>query len=546
MSGSRGSMPRARPTAGVAPRQPVATPKQPGRSGVLGTVRSLSLVAAGVLALACASLGVAAPSAPAASLEQVGGYDDPLYVTSDPANPDRLFVVERAGRIQLTTPAGTSQFLDITGRVADGYVEQGLLSMALAPDFATSGRFYVYYTGTDSGAIHIGEFRASGDVADPSTFRNVITIPHADAPNHNGGQVQFGPDGYLYLGTGDGGGSNDDAGAGNNAQNLGGMLGKLLRIDPRQSGPNPYTVPAGNPFAGIPGVQPEIWSYGLRNPFRFSFDRATGDLVIGDVGQGTYEEIDHVTGSDPGRGVNFGWRCREGAHPNPNLSGSEACAPPGAVDPVLEYTHAGGGCAVTGGYVVRDPGLSELAGRYLYADYCLGQLRSAILGTPLASGDRAEGIHVSGVSGFGEDACGRVYVVSRSGPVSRLVDGTPTDCTGMAPPPDPDERCARMLDGSRTDDVLRGGPGGQQINGRGGDDRLSGGDGEDCLDGGAGRDRLSGGAGADNLVGGNGADRIRADDGERDTVTCGRGQDRARADRIDRVRGCERLNRPKR
>lgn len=500
----------------------------------------------GALALACACLGLAAPSAGAVSLEQVGSYDDPVYVTSDPTNPDRLFVVERAGRIRLTTPAGTSEFLDMTGRVADGYVEQGLLSLAFAPDYASSGRFYVYYTGTDSGAIHVAEFRAAGDAADPSSFRNVITIPHADAPNHNGGQVQFGPDGYLYLATGDGGGSNDDAGAGNNAQNLGRLLGKLLRIDPSPSGPDPYTVPAGNPFIGAPGVRPEIWSYGLRNPYRFSFDRATGDLVIGDVGQGSYEEIDYAVAPDGGRGVNYGWRCREGAHPNPNLSGSEACAPPGAVDPVLEYTHAGGGCAVTGGYVVRDPGLTELAGRYLYADYCAGQLRSAVLAAPLASDDRSEGINVPHVSSFGEDACGRIYVASRNGAVARLVDGTPTDCAAAPPPPDPKERCARILDGSARNDVLAGGPGGQRINGRGGDDRLSGGDGEDCLDGGAGRDRLSGGAGADNLVGGPGADRIRADDGERDVVTCGRGEDRVRADRGDTVRGCERVRRRKR
>ena len=493
-------------------------------------------------ALVCAFIAPAGASA--ALLSQVGSYSDPVYVTSDPSNPDRLFVVERAGTIQLTTPSGTSQFLDISGRVQSGYVEQWLLSMAFAPDFASSGLIYLYYVGTDSGKIHVAEVHASGDSADPATLRDVITIPHSDAPNHNGGQLQFGPDGYLYIGTGDGGGANDSTGAGNNAQNLGVRLGKLLRIDPRQSGSQSYSVPADNPFVGSPGAAPEIWSYGLRNPYRFSFDRATGDLVIGDVGQGVYEEVDYAAAPDGGRGVNFGWRCREGAHPNPD-SRVPACTPPGAVDPVLEYTHSEGGCAITGGYVVRDPGLTELAGRYVYADYCAGQIRSAVLGAPSASDDRSEGLTVSQVSSFGEDACGRVYVASRTGAVSRFVDDTPTDCSafGGAPPPDPSARCAVKLDGTDGKDRLAGGPGGQRIAGRGGADRIQGGSGDDCLDGGNGDDRLNGGPGNDSVRGGSGDDRISAADGDRDAITCGGGEDRVRADRKDRLRGCERVRR---
>ena len=497
--------------------------------------------AAGMATLVCAAFGALAPSAGAVSLEQVGSYDDPVFVTSDPSNPDRLFVVERQGRIMLTTPSGTSQFVDISGQVESGYVERGLLSMAPAPDFGSSGRFYVFYTGHDSGAIHVGELQASGNTADPGTLRNLITIPHADAPNHNGGQLQFGPDGYLYLGTGDGGGGNDDSGAGNNAQNRSSRLGKLLRIDPRPSGAAQYSVPVDNPFVGVPGVAPEIWSYGLRNPYRFSFDRATGALVIGDVGQNNFEEIDYAPAPDAGRGVNFGWRCREGAHPTPTLS--SPCTAPGAVDPVLEYGH-GDGCAVTGGYVVRDPGLDELRGRYVYADYCAGALRSVVLATPAAGDDRPVGIHVPEVSSFGEDACGRVYVASRQGEVARLIDGTPTDCG--QPPPDPDARCAMTIDGSGRDDRIVGGPGGERINGRGGADRLRGGPGDDCLDGGGGMDRLNGGPGEDSLRGGSKDDRISAADGERDLINCGGGDDRARVDRIDRVRGCERVHRPKR
>ncbi len=495
-------------------------------------------------AAALTAFALAAPtsSAAAVSLEQVGSYNDPVFVTSDPANPDRLFVVERRGRIMLTTPSATTQFLDISGIVESGYVERGLLSMAPAPDFASSGRFYVYYTGHDAGAIHVAELRASGDTADPGTLRNVITIPHADAPNHNGGQLQFGPDGYLYLATGDGGGSNDDSGAGNNAQTLSSRLGKLLRIDPRPSGAAQYSVPADNPFVGVSGVAPEIWSYGLRNPYRFTFDRATGALAIGDVGQGSFEEIDYATAPDAGRGVNFGWHCREGLHPTPDVD--PPCIAPGAVDPVFEYGHGDGGCAITGGYVVRDPGLEELYGRYVYADYCVGALRSLALATPTASDDRPLGIDLSEVSSFGEDACGRVYVASRQGEVARLVDGTPTDCG--QPPVDPGARCAATIDGSRRDDRISGGPGGERINGRGGADRLRGGPGDDCLDGGGGKDRLNGGPGEDSLRGGDQADRINAADGERDVINCGGGDDRARVDRIDRVRGCERVRRPKR
>lgn len=207
------------------------------------------------LACACLGLGLAASSAGAVGLEPVGSYDDPVYVTSDPSDPDRLFIVERAGRIELTTPAGTSRFLDISGIVEDGYVEQGLLSIAFAPDYASSGRLYVFYTGTDAGALHVAELRGAGDAADPGTLRNVITIPHSGGLNHNGGQLQFGPDGFLYVSTGDGGGSNDPAA---NAQDLSRRLGKLLRIDPRQSGSDPYSVPAGNPFVGVGGEPPRL------------------------------------------------------------------------------------------------------------------------------------------------------------------------------------------------------------------------------------------------------------------------------------------------
>jgi hypothetical protein len=490
---------------------------------------------AGVALLVIGLAGVLAPQAGAVSLQSVGAYSEPVYVTSDPRDPDRLFIVERGGRIRLTTPARTTTFSDLTPLVESEYNERGLLSMAFSPDFATSGLLYVYYTGRGAGAIHIAELRATGDVADPATLRNVLTIPHGDYANHNGGQLHFGPDGYLYIATGDGGGGGDPL---ENAQDPTRLLGKILRIDPRRSGTRPYTVPADNPFVGT-AARPEVWSLGLRNPYRFSFDRMTGALTIGDVGQNGWEEIDFAPAPAAGRGVNYGWDCREGRH----AYETRGCPTGGLTDPVLEYSHAGGGCAVTGGYVVRDPGLEELAGRYVYADYCNGQIRSAVLGLPDAIGDRSEGLDAGNPSSFGEDSCGRIYVASLRGEVSRLVDSTPTRCV-TAPPP-PREPCSRRVWGTHRGDVLSGGPGPESIRGRGGDDRLRGAAGDDCVNGNSGDDRLDGGAGGDVLRGGKGRDAIRSLDGNRDRLSCGRGSDRARVDRIDRVGGCEKVRRGK-
>lgn len=474
-----------------------------------------------------------AETASAVTLSRVGTFAGPVYVTSEPGDAGRLYVVEQEGRIQLVTASGTTEFADLTREVVDGG-ERGLLSIAFPPDFVTSNLLYVYYTGA-AGSIRVGELTASGNTADEATLRNVITIPHAEFPNHNGGQVQFGPDGYLYLGSGDGGGGGDP---GENAQDINELLGKLLRIDPRASGAQPYTVPPDNPFVGTDGAD-EIWSYGLRNPFRFSFDRLTGDLTNGDVGQGAWEEIDFAPlASGGGRGINWGWDCREGAHPFAQTIGCMGAAP---TDPVLEYPNDAARCAVTGGYVVRDPGLGELFGRYLYADFCDGRVRSAALTQPRVTDDRFE-LDVSGPAGFGEDACGRVYVVSIEGPVSRFDDGTPTDCSPVlpAPEPAPNGRCGPVVVGGDGNDSLRGGPGGQDLIGLAGRDRLRGEGGADCIEGRGGGDVIRGGAGKDILQGGTGRDEIRARDGERDTVACGPGQDRVMVDRMDRVRGCER------
>ena len=372
-------------------------------------------------------LGTAAASAHAATLESVGTFSSPVYVTSEPQDPDRLLVVERAGRIALSEDGVASTFLDIDSLVIGGGGEQGLLSVAPAPDYASTKRFYVYYV-NNGGDIQIDEFTASQVPVDTATRRPVLTIPHPGQTNHNGGQLQFGPDGHLYIATGDGGGGGDP---GHNAQNLNSLLGKVLRIDP--DGASPYAVPADNPFVGATGAD-EIWSYGLRNPFRFSFDRESGALLIGDVGQGSREEVDYEVQPNAGRGDNFGWSCREGfsafGTTDPLCTGAS-----GFTEPIHDYDITGANCAITGGYVVRDPGVPELAGRYVYADFCVGQLRSLVPGLPRATEDRAEGLAVASPSSFGQDSCGRVYVASLNGPVSRLAGAGPTDCT--AAPADP-------------------------------------------------------------------------------------------------------------
>jgi glucose/arabinose dehydrogenase len=404
----------------------------------------LALSVAAVLAVA-ASAQVGSGSAAAGELEllPVGTFSTPIYVAAPPGDGERIFVVQQGGRIRRVrngTPLATD-FLDITSLVLSGG-ERGLFSMAFPPDYATSGRFYVYYTAHDPvGALTIAEYRRASnpDVAETSG-RIVLSIPHPIHGNHNGGQLQFGPDGYLYIATGDGGGGGDPD---RNGQNRGSLLGKLLRIDPRQ-GPagEPYTIPADNPFIGETGARAEIWAYGLRNPWRFSFDRQTGDLVIGDVGQGEWEEVDFVpAAAGGGRGVNFGWGCWEGRHVyGPNASRSDCNPlPTNHVQPVWEYAHSRG-CSITGGYVVRDAALAGLAGRYLYGDLCDDRLWSTMLGVPDAQDDREAGLTVPSVYSFGEDACNRIYVVSGAGPVYRLRLAGASDaaaCPAAAAPPTP-------------------------------------------------------------------------------------------------------------
>jgi Glucose / Sorbosone dehydrogenase/Calx-beta domain len=395
-----------------------------------------------ILGIACA--WPAAASAAPLQLERVGTFSAPVFVTAPRTDSSRLFVVEQQGRIQIVVGGVKRQFLDLTNVVSASAGERGLGSMAFAPDYETSGRFYVQYTAQDPvGAVTIAEYRRSAtdpDAADPGSGRVVLSIPHDQDPDHDGGQLQFGPDGALYSSVGDGGGAGGDP-AGNgqnltsstppvvNGANHHPLLGKILRIDPRSG--SPYTVPAGNPF---PAPAREVYAYGLRNPWRFSFDRLTGDLVVTDVGQDEYEEVNFAAAPGRGLGANYGWNPYEGLHTYPGGALVTPPFPAGFTFPVLEKSHAGDGfCSIIGGYVVRDPGLPELAGQYVYGDFCNSALRAVSLTASGPSNDHAIGLTATRITSFGEDACARVYVTSIGGAVDRITNGTPSSCTVPVP-----------------------------------------------------------------------------------------------------------------
>ncbi|MCW2997182.1 MAG: Glucose/sorbosone dehydrogenase-like protein [Solirubrobacterales bacterium] len=399
-----------------------------------------------LLALGMGSLPMAA-AAPAASaavrLVQVGTASSPVAIAAAPGDTSRLYVAEQRGAITVLKGGVTSTFLDLSQRITaaapDAFGERGLLGLAFAPDFATSRRFYVYFTARSTNAVTIARYTASSpDSAADATFEALVSIPHDQQANHNGGGLQFGPDGMLYAGTGDGGSGGDPAG---NAQNLASStppvvrsvnhdprLGKLLRLD--VSPATGYAQPADNPF---PAPARDVWAYGLRNPFRFSFDRQTGALFIGDVGQSAFEEIDAVPGT--GRGLNYGWGGFEGRHTYPG--GQPVASPPAdLIFPVIEQTHDEGWCSVIGGYVVRDPTVPDLLGRYVYSDYCKNEIRSAAIAGGVASGDApVPGLAaLTRTTTFGEDAAGRVYVASQDNAIYRLEQVPGTGGPAPAPP----------------------------------------------------------------------------------------------------------------
>jgi glucose/arabinose dehydrogenase len=404
-----------------------------------------------------------------------GVVTTPMSVQFAPGDPSRMFIVQRNGviRVAVDGVVQDTPFLDLSSSVwspasgADPSSEAGMVSMAFDPHFFDFGdpgygKFFVYYvamptSGQQNGWIHVDEFTMadpSSNDASTAVQRTVLIVPHDDAFNHYGGTIHFGPDGYLYIGTGDGG---DYYNIHHNAQNPETMLGKLLRIDPLQDGGNPYSVPSDNEFPASDGLCnntanvhncPEIAAMGLRNPFQWSFDSGTGDMVIGDVGQAQWEEVDWIPSSTSIVGLNFGWPCREGpvAATATATGGPYAQAPcrtgdtpPVFTDPVDWYGHTGGPFAITGGVVVRDPDVPTLNGRYIYADFFAGKIHSLSLPDSKTS-DRLEVLPVvTNLVSFGTDPDKHVYVVSLKGPIYRLGETVtqqpPGDGSGNQAPP---------------------------------------------------------------------------------------------------------------
>jgi glucose/arabinose dehydrogenase len=381
------------------------------------------------------------------------GFDAPIQLTHAGDNSGRLFVVEQPGRIRIIEDNQvTGIFLDISGRVrspaSGGGNEEGLLSVAFPPGYAAKGYFYVYYTNLNGNnqvsRFHLGQ---GPDAAEPDSEELILPLSHPTYGNHNGGQLAFGPDGYLYIATGDGGGGGDPE---ENAQNTASLLGKLLRIDvePEEPAPSPtvtppasyahqvlfplifdlgnpfepvqpaYTIPPDNPFAGQQGTREEVWALGLRNPWRFSFDRQTGDLYLGDVGQGSWEEVNFQPASSQG-GENYGWNIMEGQV----CYNSPSCNTSGLTLPVSVYpTHSSGSCSVTGGFVYRGSDYPGMQGIYFFADFCNGKIwglqreGDAWVRQELADTDYM-------ITGFGEDQGGELYLVDRGGGVYQVVEG---------------------------------------------------------------------------------------------------------------------------
>lgn len=378
-----------------------------------------SLVA--LAASICAACG-GTPSGPPGSpdlvaVEIASGLSDPVYLTAPPGD-SRIFILEQPGRIRVYRDGALDPvpFLDISSRVQSGG-EQGLLSVAFHPAYATNGYFFVNYTGT-GGATRVERYKVSADAdrADPDSDLLLLTVPQPFS-NHNGGLIKFGPDGMLYIGMGDGGAGGDPL---EHGQNRGTLLGALLRIDVDAGGPNPYGIPPGNPYIGDPSARPEIWAIGLRNPWRFSFDAAEGKLYLADVGQNRREEINVVDAN--AAGLNYGWRTMEGSLCFSPLNG---CSMAGLVLPVLDYPNPSEGCSVTGGYVYRGAAIPHMRGHYFHGDFCRGSVRSFRLAGDGSVVDQREWSFgtLGNVTSFGVDSAGELYIVVRQGRIYRIEAG---------------------------------------------------------------------------------------------------------------------------
>lgn len=383
------------------PNSPVAS----GLEASLSIPTNSPVSALSTATLNGSSMPASTPFPPkSAGLQQiVAGLDHPTGLISAHDGTGRMFLLEQTGTIRILKNGALLPlpFLDLSGLVNTSGNERGLLGLAFDPKYAENGHFFVNYTdaGGDSVTARYSVSASDPDRADPAGASLVLRIAHPQYSNHNGGNLVFGPDGYLYFGMGDGGGAGDPNG---NSQNLGMLLGKLLRIDVSIE---PYTVPPDNPFVGRSGARPEIWAYGLRNPWRFSFDSPSGDLYIADVGQDTYEEIDVQPAHDRG-GENYGWNFMEGFHIY------QGQTPSGLTPPVAEYDHGAGNCSVTGGYVYHGSALPQISGMYVFGDYCSGRIW--LLKRGAQGWQKAEWIDSGlAITSFGVDDAGELYVLDR-------------------------------------------------------------------------------------------------------------------------------------
>jgi len=359
-------------------------------------------------------LPIGQPASTISLLPIVSGFSRPTYLNN--AGDLRLFIVEQAGRIWIVDEGEINPrpFLDIVEKVTSGALEQGLLSIAFHPDYQQNRIFFIYYTDLN-GDTAVARYETSDGDPDLADLESEAVILTVDQPflNHNGGQLQFGPGGYLYIGLGDGGSGGDPQ---NNGQNASTLLGSLLRIS--VEGVQTYVIPDDNPFAGVVGARPEIWAIGLRNPWRFSFDRATGDLFLADVGQNIWEEINYQPAGTPG-GQNYGWHVLEGN----NCYLQAGCDASGMTPPITEYSHQEGGCSVTGGYVYRGAKFPRLTGNYFFGDYCSGIIWS-LFQEPDGSWVRNQVADTNlNISSFGEDALGELYVLDHASGVVYQIEG---------------------------------------------------------------------------------------------------------------------------
>ncbi len=349
----------------------------------------------------------------------VQGLFFPVFLCSPQNDLERIFIVEKFGQIRIVKNGALlpTPFLDIASLLSTSG-EQGLLGLAFDPNYSTNRRFYVYYS-NPAGDLVLARYQAStgnADLANPASAEILLTISHPLFENHNGGCLQFGPDDYLYLAPGDGGSGADPS---NNAQNGAVLLGKMLRLD--VSGASSYSIPSDNPFVGAGDPLDEIWSLGLRNPWRFSFDRLNGDLYIGDVGQGGYEEVDYASAaSGGGKGLNFGWRIMEASS---CFMPSSGCNQNGLTLPISEYMHLQGACSITGGVVYRGNVFSNLQGHYFFGDYCAGWVQSLRVrdGQPPEMFEWPDLAPDDNITSFGEDGAGEVYLMTSSGIVYKIV-----------------------------------------------------------------------------------------------------------------------------